>query len=108
MIGQEGLPVYQTGDGHPTGDGWILGLAGRISRLIRLGTVPYQTGDGTYGEEDVKEADAGGQGDLRGFVLLTLKKENSIESPLNVLTLNSDVWLSCTGWRQSFLCSYVG
>ena len=86
LIGQEDLPVYQTGDGHPTGDGWILGLAGRISRLIRLGTVPYQTGDGTYGEEDVKEADAGGQGESRGLVLLTLKRENSIDSPLKVST----------------------
>ena len=48
----------RTKDGHQTQDGWILGLAGRISHLVRLGTVPYQTGDGTYGEGDVKEADA--------------------------------------------------
>ena len=72
LIGQEGLAVYQTGDVHPTGDGWILGLAGRISHLIGLGTVLFRLGTvltekGTYRKQmlEVKES----QEDLSSWLL---------------------------------------
>ena len=89
LIGQKGISLYQTKDGHQTQDGWILGLAGRISHLTRLRTVCTRLRTvlpDTSGEQDVKDTDAGGKGEPRGLVLLAPRKENFIENPLNVST----------------------
>ena len=84
-------------------DVWSLGLAAKISHLFKLGTGLAETGTGlagACGDRDVKDADAGGQGEPRRLVLLAPMKENPIESPLNVATLKSDVWPGSTGEKR--------
>ena len=68
--------------------------SGRLDTRIGWRDIPpnqtqdglYLTQDGSSGVQDVKDPDAGGQEESRRLVILTQKKENSIESPLNVFT----------------------
>ena len=44
----------------------------------------------------MKQADAGGQEESGGLFVLALRNEDAFDIPLNVSTLNSDIWIGCT------------
>ena len=56
----------------------------------------YREGEGASKEGEVKQADAGGQEESGGLFVLVLRNEDAFDIPLNVSTLNSDIWIGCT------------
>ena len=56
----------------------------------------YREGVGASKEGEVKQVDAGGQEESGGLFVLALRNEDAFDIPLNVSTLNSDIWIGCT------------
>ena len=63
----------------------------------------YIVGKGPSKEGEVKEVDAGVQEESGGLFLLALMNEDVFDIPLNVSTLNSDIWIGCTEYKHKVL-----